>query len=146
MPPAPDEIGTIKWPAKEVDYESNDDYEKNFNGDIVNADSIEKFKKGQYVCAMQGSDERAYASFLIKDEHSPVTALLRANNKMGYLKHYPQGMYNLVEFVDILPGVCFCVTSVVELTHPCVGQKPYVEFWPDEHFSLLGRDTIVASR
>ncbi len=111
MPPAADEIGTITWPAKEVDYESNDDYEKIFNGDIVNADSIDKFKKGQYVCAMQGSDEKAYASFLIKGEHSPVTALLRANNKMGYLKHYPPGMYNLVEFVDILPGVCFFVTS-----------------------------------
>ena len=95
---------------------------------------------------MQGSDEKAYASFLIKDEHSPVTALLRANNNLGYLKHYPPGMYILVEFVDILPGVCFCVTSVAELTHPCVGQKPYVEFWPDEHFSLSGQDAQLLRR
>jgi hypothetical protein len=49
----------------------------------------------------------------VKDVNVSVTALLKYPDGTGYHKHYKPGVYSLVEFVRILPGVSFSVTSAV---------------------------------
>ena len=97
----------IAWPAKECDYDSADDYAAAITA--VHAagkeESQECFTKGQYVCALQKNDGLGYAMFQVQEINCSVSALLHAPHETGVLKHYPPGMYALVAFSKLMPGV-----------------------------------------
>jgi hypothetical protein len=44
----------------------------------------------------------------VKEIHCTVTAMLKHADGTGYHKHFKPGMYNLVQFIRILEGVCSC--------------------------------------
>jgi hypothetical protein len=52
------------------------------------------------------NDAEAYAMFKVVQADCSVTALLHVAKGRGKLKSYPPGMYNLVEFCNLLPLVC----------------------------------------
>ena len=110
----------IVWPAKECDYDSGEDYKPDTRAS--DRPSVEKFKKGQYVCAVQKNDDLGYAMFKVHEIDCQVTALLRGPHETGVLKSYPPGMYALVEYCRLMPGVCLisltsALTSAFVITH-----------------------------
>ena len=124
------QVDGIKWPAKEADYASESDFDAAFDAKIANAVSVEQFKKGQMVCAVQKNDGQAYAQFRVKAINISLVALIKAGKGKGVLKSYPPGQFALVEFLTILPGVPSALTSaltsaiqVFSCTRACVGQE-----------------------
>jgi hypothetical protein len=132
----------IKWPAKDCDYDSGEDYTPDTRA--RDRPSVEQFKKGQYVCAVQKNDGLGYAMFKVHEVDCSVTALLRGPHDTAVLKSYPPGMYTLVEYCKLMPGVCFIFLTPAftsgfcncTYSRACLGQTLYNAIRADKHFPL----------
>ena len=93
---------TATWPDRPADYNSEEDV-GNLSDEDETVESVEKFKRGEYVCLMVGGDPEAYAQFRIHNHvNLPVTALMKSPCR---LQRFGPGVYALVEFCHELAGV-----------------------------------------